>query len=174
MLSGKIMEDVIINKVAQSGIITLNLEDFFPKEEIVVFDLKDYLFMQLILKEKDYREELKNTDWSIYKDKNIALTCTADAIIPVWAYMLAATYLQPYAKEIFFGSEAAFSDHLFLRNIEQTDSRQFEEKRVVVKGCGDRQVPPAAYVAITRLLRPVAKSIMYGEPCSTVPLYKKK
>ncbi|MEO7960144.1 MAG: DUF2480 family protein, partial [Ginsengibacter sp.] len=109
------MEEVIINKVAQSALITIDLEAFYPKGEVAVFDLKEYLFMELILKEKDYREALKNIDWTIYRDKNIALTCSTDAIIPVWAYMLAATYLEPFAKEIIFGSERVLYDVLFLK-----------------------------------------------------------
>jgi hypothetical protein len=168
------MEDVIINKVAQSGIITLNLEDFYPEEEMVIFDLKKYLFMDLILKEKDYREALKNTDWSVYKNKSVAITCTADAIIPVWAYMLAVSYMEPSAKNIVFGDEENLLNILFLKNIEAIDTRQFEGKRIVVKGCGDKKIPESVYIKITGMLRPVAQSIMYGEPCSTVPVFKKK
>lgn len=166
------MEDVIINKVAQSAIITLNLEDYYPKGETKLFDLKDFLFMELILKEKDYREALKNLDWNIYQDKNVAITCTTDAIIPMWAYMLAVTYIEPFAKIIIFGDEKTLFTTLFLKNLESIDPKQFEDKRIVVKGCGDRKIPEAAYVKITSILRPVAKSIMYGEPCSTVPIYK--
>lgn len=166
------MEDVIINKVAQSGLVTLDLEKYYPSGEMVVFDLKNYLFMELILKEKDYREALKNIDWSIYQDKNVAITCSTDAIIPLWAYMLAVTYLEPFAKDILFGNEAeAFTD-LFLKNLWKIEPKEFEGKRIVVKGCGDKKIPEAAYVQITKILRPVAKSIMYGEPCSTVPIYK--
>lgn len=166
------MEEVIINKVAQSALITIDLEAFYPKGEVAVFDLKEYLFMELILKEKDYREALKNIDWTIYRDKNIALTCSTDAIIPVWAYMLAATYLEPFAKEIIFGSERVLYDVLFLKNLSKIEASDYFDKRVVVKGCGEKQIPKTAYVEITRILRPVAKSIMYGEPCSTVPIYK--
>ncbi|HXS57662.1 MAG TPA: DUF2480 family protein [Hanamia sp.] len=168
------MDDLIINKVAQSAIITLDLETFYPEGEIALFDLKDHLFMELILKEKDYREALKNLDWSIYKDKNVAITCTADAIIPLWAYMLAVSYLEPFAREIVFGNEKELFNALFLKNIWEADVKEFEGKRVVVKGCGDRAIPETAYVEITRKLRPVAKSIMYGEPCSTVPIFKSK
>lgn len=166
------MEDVIINKVAQSSLVTLDLEKFYPSVEIVVFDLKNYLFMELILKEKDYREALKNFDWSIYQGKNVALTCSADAIIPLWAYMLAVTYLEPFAKDILFGNENEAFSILFLKNIWKMDPREFEGKRVVVKGCGDKKIPESAYVEITKILRPITKSIMYGEPCSTVPIFK--
>ena len=168
------MEEVFVNKVAESGIITLDLEVFYPKEETVVFDMKDYLFMGLILKEKDFRENMKSLDVEIYKGKNVALTCSADAVIPVWAYMLAASYLQPVANEIIFGDAYFLHKTLFLKNISQINIAGYEDKRVVIKGCGELPITEAAYVAITGLLRPVAKSIMYGEPCSTVPIYKKK
>lgn len=167
------MEEVMTNKVAESGIITLNLEDFYPVGETAVFDLKDYLFMGLILKEKDYREALKNLDIIPYQNKNVALTCTADAIIPMWAYMLAASYLQPVAKAIVFGSEDFLKQTLFLKNIYAINPEDYSDKRVVIKGCGELPVTESAYVEITNILRPVAKSIMYGEPCSTVPIYKK-
>jgi hypothetical protein len=167
------MEDVIVNKVAESGLITIDLEEYYPKEETAVFDLKDHLFMGLILKEKDYREALKNLDWSIYQNKNVCLTCTADAVIPVWAYMLTASYLQPVAKEIVFGDEDFLHRSLFLKNLSKLNPADFTDKRVVIKGCGDKNISETAYVEVTRLLRPVVKSIMYGEPCSTVPIYKK-
>ena len=167
------MEDVIVNKVAESGLITLDLEAFYPKEETAVFDLKEHLFMGLILKEKDYREALKNLDWSFYQNKNVCITCTADAVIPVWAYMLTATYLEPVAKDVIFGNEDFLHRALFLKNLSKIDTAEFADKRVVIKGCGDKNITETAYVEITKLLRPVAKSIMYGEPCSTVPIYKK-
>ncbi len=168
------MSDVIVNKVAASGLITIDLEAYLPAGEMVAFDLKRYLFMELILKEKDFREALKNTDWEIYRDKNVAVVCSADAIIPVWAYMLVATYLQPYAKEIYIGTIDEMHKHLFLKNIAAIDILAFEDQRVVVKGCGDVAIGNFAYGEITKLLLPVAKTIMYGEPCSTVPVYKKK
>ena len=166
------MEDLIINKIAQSALLTLDLEKFYPEGETAVFDLKDHLFMELILKEKDYREALKNLDWSFYNNKNVAITCSTDAIIPLWAYMLATTYLEPFAKEIIFGDEVQLVNALFLKNLSKIDAREYEGKRVVVKGCGDKKIPETAYVEITKILRPVAKSIMYGEPCSTVPIFK--
>ena len=167
------MEEVFVNKVAESGLITLDLENFYPKDETAVFDLKNYLFKELILKEKDYREALKNLDWSIYQNKNVCITCTTDAVIPMWAYMLAATYLQPVAKEIVFGNEDFLHRSLFLKNLSKINVEDYTDKRVVIKGCGDKNISETAYVEITRLLRPVVKSIMYGEPCSTVPIYKK-
>ena len=167
------MEAEFVNKVSESGIITLDLEEFYPKEETAVFDMKDHLFMGLILKEKDFRETLKNLDLTPYKDKNIALTCSADAVIPVWAYMLVASYLQPVAKEIVFGDADFLHKTLFLKNIEQINVENYKDQRVVIKGCGELPISEIAYVAITNQLRPVVKSIMYGEPCSTVPVYKK-
>lgn len=168
------MDDIIINKVAQSAIMTLNLEEYIPKEEIVVFDLKEYLFMELILKEKDYREALKNIDWSIYKDKIVGIHCSTDAIIPLWAYMLATTWLEPFAKEIAYGNKETVFNTLLLKNLYKINPSDFAEKRIVVKGCGDIHLPESAYIEVSKILRPIAKSIMYGEPCSTVPIYKKK
>jgi len=168
------MEEEIINKVAQSALVTIDLEKFYPTEEIVLFDLKNYLFMELILKEKEYREALKNFDWSIFQNKNVAITCSTDAIIPLWAYMLAVTYLGPYASDIVFGNEKEVLNALILKKIQQIDPNEFEGKRVVVKGCGDKKIPENAYIEITKVLRPVVKSIMYGEPCSTVPIFKRK
>jgi Protein of unknown function (DUF2480) len=166
-------DNTITNKVAESGLLELDLESYYPKGEVVLFDLKDYLFMGLILKEKEFREALKKHDFSIYNGKMVAVSCTADAIIPVWAYMLVASCLQPIAKEIVFGDALFLHQTLFLRNINSIDIKQYQDKRVVVKGCGDLQTGPFAYFEITKLLRPVAKSIMYGEPCSTVPVFKK-
>ena len=168
------MSETFINKVAESGIVTLNLEDYFSKQVISVFDMKDYLFMELILKEKDFRERLKELDLSIYENKVVALTCSADAVIPMWAYMLAASVLQPVAKEIIFGNEEEATKIILLKNINQIDTQEYIDKRVVIKGCGDLPVTESAYVEITKILRPVAKSIMYGEPCSTVPVFKKQ
>jgi hypothetical protein len=167
------MDDMIVNKVSESGLVTLDLEEYYPKEETAVFDMKDHLFMGLILKEKEFREIMKNLDLTPYKGKNISLTCTADAVIPMWAYMLAASYLEPVANEVVFGDKDFLHKTLFLKNISKINASNYQDKRVVIKGCGDTAISETAYVAITGLLRPVAKSIMYGEPCSTVPIYKK-
>jgi hypothetical protein len=169
-----IMSEEIINKVAQSQLVTLDLESYYPAEEIVVFDLKPHLFMELILKEKEFRAALQNNDWSAYQNKVVAVTCTADAIIPMWAYMLVGSYLQPVAKDVIFGDEQTARQHLFIHNIDAIDTEPFVDKRIVVKGCGDIPIGEFAYLAITKKLVPVAKSLMYGEPCSTVPIYKKK
>jgi hypothetical protein len=168
------MSDPIINKVAESGLITLDPEKFYPRELTAMFDLKDFLFMGMILKEKDYRDQLKNHNWEIYKDKYVGVYCSADAIIPVWAYMLAATYLEPLAKDVIMGDEKELHRHLFLKNLSAINIDEFADKRVVIKGCGETPIGEFVYMELTKLLRPVAKSIMYGEPCSTVPVYKKK
>lgn len=169
------MSDEIINKVAESGLITIDLEKYLPKkEEIAVFDLKDFLFMGMILKEKDFRESLKQHDWEKYRDKRVSITCSADAIIPVWAYMLVTTYLQPVAKETIVGSEKELYKTIFLKNISSINTSEFSGSRVVLKGCGETPIDDFAYAEATRVLLPVAKSIMYGEPCSTVPVYKRK
>lgn len=163
----------LVNRVANSGLITLNLEEFFPKEEVVTFDLKDYLFMELILKEKDFREALKEHDWSQYQDKILLVYCSTDAIIPVWAYMLVTGYAEPYATDIFQGDEQTYYQIAFNRALEALDAQQYEQQRIVIKGCSNKPVPPSAYVELTRKLRPYAQSIMYGEPCSTVPIFKR-
>lgn len=168
------MSEMIVNKVSDSALITLNLEEFYPAGETVLFDMKDHLFMGLILKEKDFRETLKALDLVPYTNKVVAVTCSADAVIPIWAYMLVASYLQPVAKEVMFGTEEEVKKQLLIKNISQLRIDEFTDKRVVIKGCGELPIGEAAYLEATKLLRPVAKSIMYGEPCSTVPIYKKK
>lgn len=168
------MAEVFVNKVAESGIITIDLEQYFPKEEVVSFDLKPFLFMELILKEKDFRAALPEHNWDQYAGKVVAVFCSADAIIPVWAYMLVASHLQPMAKEVFFGTVEEVQRKLLSRNLSEIDPKTFEDKRVVLKGCGELEIGAHAYLELTAKLRPVVKSIMYGEPCSTVPVYKKK
>ena len=168
------MTEGFINKIEESGLITINLEDYYPSEEIVLFDLKDYLFMGLILKEKEFREALKQIDLSVYKDKLVAVTCSADAIIPIWAYMLIGSLLQPVVKELYYGTANQIQQQILLKNIDSINAVDYIEKRVVIKGCGDLPIGEAAYLQITQKLRPAVKSIMYGEPCSTVPIYKKK
>jgi hypothetical protein len=167
------MSETIVNKVAESGLITIDLADYFPKEQIVVFDLKDHLYMGLMLKEKDFRAALKNLNWEEYRQKVVAVTCSADAIVPPWAYMLVASYIQPVAKDVFMGNEKEVAKTIFTRNIAAINISQFADQRIVVKGCGDIPIEEFAYMEITKLLRPVVKTIMYGEPCSTVPIYKR-
>lgn len=164
----------IVNKVAESGLITIDLENFYPKEEIIEFDLKPFLFMEMILKEKDFRERLDQENWEQYKDKKVTVFCSTDAVIPMWAFMLISTKLAPYSEEVYFGNKNETSEKLLLNNIKMINTDEFKDKRVVIKGCGDIEISPAAYLEISNKLIPVVKSIMYGEPCSTVPVYKKK
>lgn len=166
------MDKEIINKVAQSGIITIDLETFYPKGERVLFDIKNLLFEELILREKDIREYVKTNDWTTYKDKYVALTCSVDAVVPTWAYMLLTAYLEPFAKKIVFGNLETLETILYQEIFNTLDLTDYKNARIVIKGCGNLPVPKAAYVQLTTILRPIAKSIMYGEACSTVPLYK--
>ena len=166
------MEKEIINKVALSGIITINLEEFYSQGERVLFDIKEHLFQGLMLKEKDFRGFVKHEDWSKYTDTYVALICSEDAVVPTWAYMLLATHLAPFAKKVVFGDLETLETVLYHEILNKLDIDAYKDIRIVIKGCGDLPVPKAAYVEITRLLRPVAKSIMYGEACSMVPLYK--
>ncbi len=165
--------ELIKNKVAESGIITLDLEQFIPKKEtIVIFDLAPFLFRGLILREKDYRAALTEHDWSQYLGKHTGIMCSADAIIPMWAFMLAANYLQPVSRSVHYGDIDTVIHEVIVTEITAIDTALYAGKRVVVKGCGDVPIPQTAYVLATSKLRPVVKSIMYGEPCSTVPIYK--
>lgn len=166
--------DEIINKVANSGVVTVDLEIFYDTSKKVIFDIKPHLFMELMLKEKDFREFIKTNNWSFYKDKIVGIVCTADAIVPTWAYMLITLALEPFAKKIYFGDLEKVESFLFAEKLSQLDVSLYQGARVVIKGCGDKQVPVNAFIQLTNLLKPVAKSIMYGEPCSTVPLYKAK
>jgi len=168
------IQENFVNKVAASGLITLNLEDYYPKGERLVYDIKENLFHGLILREKDFREFIKTHDWSQYKDKNVAIICSSDAIVPTWAYMLLANRMKPYANEVVFGSSEVLESVLFTKALSKIDTTALANERVVIKGCGEIPVPISAYVELTNLLTPIVKSIMYGEPCSTVPVYKRK
>lgn len=168
------MSDEIINKVANSGLITIDLEEYYPKGERVVFDIKPLLFQELILKEKDFREYIKNHDWTVYKDKYVAVICSADAIVPTWAYMLVGLALEPFAKKTVFGNLETLETVLFHEVLEKIDALQYKEQRVVIKGCSNLPVATNAYMELAQKLKPHVKSIMYGEPCSTVPLFKAK
>ncbi len=166
------MSEVIVNKVADSSLLTIDLADYIPNEEPVIFDLKGYLFMELIVKEKEFRAGLQQTAIEPFRDKTVLVLCTADAIIPMWAYMLVAAHLQPAAKELFLGTKEEWKKKKLLETIAAKDLSVYKDQRVVIKGCGDEPVPEAAYLEITNRLRPIVKSIMYGEPCSTVPIFK--
>ncbi len=168
------IQENFVNKVASSGLITLNLEEYLHQGERIIYDIKENLFHGLMLREKDFREFIKTHDWSQYADKNVAVICSADAIVPTWAYMLLANKMKPYANEVVFGSLETLEAVLFTKALAKIDLNAFANERVVVKGCADIELPVAAYVEITNILTPVVKSIMYGEPCSTVPIYKRK
>lgn len=163
----------LVNRVAASGLITLDLAQYLPKEKILVFDLKDHLVQGQILMEKPFRAALKELDWTVYTNAPVAVTCSADAIIPKWAYMLVATYLQQQNSRVYYGTVTEVENTLLLTVIEQLDADAYNDARVVVKGCGERDIPAEAYLAISNKLLPVVKSLMYGEPCSTVPVYKR-
>jgi len=166
-------EPLFVNRVAASGLVTLNLEDLLHPGDRVVYDLKDNLFHGLILREKDFREFIKTHDWTQYAGQCVAIICSADAIVPTWAYMLLAIKLQNHAHRYVFGDLDALEQALFQEAIAGLDAEEYRDAKVVVKGCGTVPVPTFAYVAIMQKLLPVAASVMYGEPCSTVPLYKK-
>lgn len=168
------MQDTIVNKVAESGLVTIDLENYYPKGEIKIFDLKEFLFMGMILKEKDFRAGLQQKNWEEYRDMYVGITCSADAIIPAWAYMLAASYLQPVAKDVVFGDDKTLVKTFFTKGIAAINGEEYTGKRVIIKGCGDVQVPESAFLDITVKLRPYVKSLMYGEACSNVPVYKRK
>ena len=162
----------VINRVQSSGLVTLNLEDYYVPGERVFLDIKPMLFQELILREKEFRAALKATQWAVYQNKHVALGCTADAIIPTWAYMLVAIHLEPVAKTVFFGSLADMEAQLFRKSLLNMNWEEFRGSKVVVKGCSKVTVPDAVYVEVTTQLKSVAFSIMFGEPCSTVPIFK--
>ncbi|KAA3440794.1 DUF2480 family protein [Rufibacter hautae] len=162
-----------VNRVANSGLITLNLEEYLHPGERVVYDIKDNLFMGLMLREKDFRAFVKDNDWSQYTGKNVAIICSTDAIVPTWAYMLLASKLQPYVNRYVFGDLDSLEQALLQDAIAKINAEDYQEAKVVIKGCGQIPVPTYAYVEIMQKLLPVVSSIMYGEPCSTVPIYKK-
>ena len=166
-------ETTIVNRVASSPLVSLDLEEFYHQGERVVYDISENLYQGLILREKEFRSFVKEYDWSQFKDKNVALVCSADAIVPTWAYMLLAIKLEPYANMVVFGVLDQLEQALFQNALSQINVNEFVDKKVVVKGCSKYPVPNYAYVEITRLLRPVVSSLMFGEPCSTVPLYKR-
>ena len=167
------MTNEIINKIAKSGIINLYLEDYAPKDIITELDLKDFLFEGLILKEKHFRESLKNHNWSKYRNNVLALFCSANSIIPMWAYMLVTSYLEKNNIINFYGNKEQVFNLLFLGIIGKIDIQDFKDKRVIVKGCGNLKIHEKIYVAITKKMQPAVKSLMFGEACSSVPIHKK-
>ncbi len=168
------IQENIINKVAESGLVTIDLAKYAPSSNIRIYDIKENLFHGLILKEKDFRTFIKEHDWSQYADQHIGIICSADAIVPTWAYMLLTTKLSDYALSVHFGDEDTVRKSIFDNNINSIDYANYQDQRVVVKGCGDIEIPESAFVNFTSQLYKVAKSVMYGEPCSTVPVFKRK
>lgn len=166
-------QDPIINRVAQSALVSIDLEDYYPEGERELLDIKDQLFQGLILREKEFRQWLRDYNWEQYRGKHVAIICSADAIVPTWAYMLIGTVLEPYTDSFVFGTLDELEDILFQKALTQIDGAAYKDAKVVVKGCSNKPVPIAAYVELTRKLRPYVASLMYGEPCSTVPLYKR-
>ncbi|MDE0535899.1 MULTISPECIES: DUF2480 family protein [unclassified Tenacibaculum] len=168
------MAEEIINRVANSNLTTIDLEDFYPKGNRIVFDIKDWLYEELILREKDFRESVKNHDWSQYQDSYVALTCSSDAIIPSWAYLLLTVELTPFAKKVVVGDLPLLETVIYQDIINQIDISEYKDKPIIIKGCANKPIPPSAYTLLIEKVKTVAKTIMFGEACSTVPLYKKK
>lgn len=168
------MQDEIVNRVAQSKLVTINLEDYYPKGARVALDIKDWLYEGLILREKEFRAHTESHDWSQYTDYYVAINCSTDAIIPGWAYLLITVKLSPFVKKAVQGSLEDLETVLYHDVIEQLNITEFQDKSLIIKGCSKKPVPPNAYLFLAQKLMPVAKSIMYGEACSSVPLYKRK
>ena len=164
----------LVNRIAQSGLITLKPEEFFPELSVYAFDLKDFLFHGLILKEKDFRMAVRDFNWEDVRDRDLVIFCSADAIIPMWAYMLVVSKAQGIARNIFIGSEENFIERMIEAELDKVDFAAYQDQKIVIKGCSDRPLPPSLYGQITGRLMPYAQSIMYGEPCSTVPIFKRK
>ncbi|MXO31983.1 DUF2480 family protein [Apibacter sp. B2912] len=168
------MMDEIINKVEKSELITLDLEDFYPKEPRMLFDLKGYLYEGLVLREKEFRENLSKLDWKMYENAYVAVTCTSDAIVPSWSYLLIANYLTGMAKLISFGTLEDLERDIFTEIIDKMDVDNYNDKKIIIKGCSRKPVPQNAYLQLIQKLKPIASSLMFGEACSTVPIFKKK
>lgn len=168
------MENEIVNRVANSKLVVVNLEDYYPKGQRTVFDIKEWLFQELVLREKDFRAQVKEHDWSQYQDHYVALTCTSDAIVPAWAFMLLTMHLQPYAKTIVVGSLEQLETSIYQEVIRNLETDAFVDQPLIIKGCTNKPVPANAYIMLSQKLKPLARSIMYGEACSSVPLYKSK
>ena len=163
----------IINRVANSKLVTFNLEDFYPKGERVTFDISQWLIEGIVLRESDFREKAKEHDWTQYRDKYVALFCSTDAIVPGWAYLLLSLQLAPFTKKVTVGSLDELESILFAELLQNLDMSEYKDKPVIIKGCAHKSIPQNAYVLLAQKLQPIAKSIMYGEACSSVPLFKK-
>ena len=168
------MEGEIVNRVEKSGLEQVNLDDFYPKGVRVSFDLKEVLIDELVLIEKNFRDFVKENDWTVYQDQYVNIICSADAIVPLWAFMLITSSVQPYAKKVVMGSNQDLEKAIFNDIFDEFDFTQFVNKSVIVKGCGHHPIPESVFVDFTYRLQNVAKNIMFGEACSAVPLFKKK
>lgn len=168
------MAEDIINRVTNSKLVTIDLEDYYPEGKRIVFDIKDWLFKELILKEKEFRAHVVEHDWTQYQDSFVALTCSSDAIIPSWAYILISTNLAGIAKKIVVGNVLGLETSIFQDIINNLDVTEYQDKPVIIKGCATKQIPETTYVQLVSKLTPIARTIMYGEACSTVPLFKRK
>lgn len=168
------MAEEIINRIASSKLITIDLEDFYPQRERIVFDIKDWLYEGLILREKDFRTQVKSHDWSQYQNSYIALTCSTDAIIPSWAYLLLTAQLSEYTSKVVVGNLELLETAIYQEIISSLDISEYKDKPIIIKGCANKPIPPSAYTLLIEKIQPVAKTVMFGEACSTVPLYKKK
>ena len=168
------MADTIVNRIAESALITFDLEDLYQIGERKSIDLSQWLYEGLILKEKEYRAHLNAHEWSTYQDQFISLHCSTEAILPAWAFLLLTTYLQPFARKVVIGSIQDLEVQLFSEEIQLLDVTPFKDKPVIIKGCSDKTVPQDAYVKLITKLQPVVKSLFFGEACSSVPLYKRK
>lgn len=164
----------IVNRIANSPLINIDLEELYPSGERILFDIKDWLYEGIILKEKEFRSSVENHNWSQYQDSYVALTCSEDAIIPSWAYMLLVSELAPYVKKVVVGNLELLETSIFQDVIQNMDITAFKDKPIIVKGCANKPIPPSAFSFLIERIQPIAKKIMYGEACSTVPLYKKK
>lgn len=168
------MPDEIINRVVNSKLVTINLEDYYPEGKRVLFDIKDWLFEGFVLREKDFRQQVSEYNWSQHQDHYIALTCSTDAIIPAWAFMLLSLHLEPFAKKVVIGNLETLETSIYQDIINTLDVSEFKDKPIIIKGCSKKPVPQNAYIMLANKLKPIVKSVMYGEACSSVPLYKNK
>lgn len=169
------MNEEIVNRVAKNkNLITFDLEDYYPKGGRVLFDIKKWLYQGVILREKDFRDHIANHDWTQYQNKYVALHCSEEAIVPGWAYLLLTSALSPFAKLVVVGSLDTLESILYTQIIEQLDTKEYQDKYIIIKGCTHKPIPQSAYAILVQKLQPIAKSIMYGEACSSVPLYKRK
>ena len=168
------MAEEIINRVANSKLVVVDLEDYYPKGERILFDIKDWLFEGFVLREKEFRQHVKEHDWSQYQDAYVAITCSSDAIVPAWAFMLLSINLEPYAKKSVIGNLEILETSIYQDIIINLDVSDYKDKPIIIKGCSNKPVPENAYTMLSQKLTSVAKSIMYGEACSSVPLFKNK